>query len=363
MIYSELKNNKQLGAVSLFVVVFAALLLTVITISFVRIMIQDQQQATANDLANSAYDSAQAGVEDAKRALSICSSGGDCLNINSDICNLAVGSLSDLSNSITNEGVKIQNGSTNLLDQAYTCVKIKTDTPDYLGELTKDSNRLIPLVGSSDFKKIKIEWFSQKDLPASVSNVSLLNPPEAPLLNQTNWPVNRPPIMRVQIIQVGGSFSLNELDTSTKGGALFLYPSNIIDTIKDMPATRLAPSSPVLTHCVSDLLGTTDYACSATIVVSGVANTYLNLEALYGGANYRITLLDNAGSVVNFKNVQPEIDSTGRANDYFKRVKVRVETADTSFPYPTATVDVTGNFCKDFTVTDNISDYNNQCLL
>jgi hypothetical protein len=36
----------------------------------------------------------------------------------------------------------------------------------------------------------------------------------------------------------------------------------------------------------------------------------------------------------------------------FKRVISNVNLYDTSFPYPEATIDVTGDFCKDFAVTD-----------
>mgnify|MGYP000299218717 CR=1 FL=1 len=84
-------NNKQWskkGMVSIFVVIFTTMLIGIIALGFVRQMLLDQQRAINSDLADSAYDSAMAGIADAKRAIvhyerEICANGasGECLNL------------------------------------------------------------------------------------------------------------------------------------------------------------------------------------------------------------------------------------------------------------------------------------------
>jgi Tfp pilus assembly protein PilX len=370
------RNNSQKGAVSLFVVIFAALLITVVTVSFVRIMIQNQKQASAADLSQSAYDSAQAGVEDAKRALlryqDICNSGGDCAavrtQINSTVCNDAIKTLQDVSGAASDEEIKIQNSSANALDQAYTCVKIETQTDDYVGEIGQDTSKVIPLVGNEDFDSIKIEWFNSSDHQGSGTEVNVpLFTDGVPLLNQDNWTSaslqNRPPVIRTQLIEYNtAGFNLSDFNGTNPGGssnALFLYPTDIVDTAKNLssnvrlnPAT---PNTPVQINC-KDNLAAGGYACSATLnlprAVDSSHKAYLVLKSFYKGTNYRITLIGADGDTVEFDGVQPAIDSTGRANDLFRRVQARVEMVDTSFPYPQAEIDINGNLCKNFMVTD-----------
>lgn len=392
---SGMNKNKQYGAVSLFVVVFAALLITVVTVSFVRIMLQDQQQASSVDLSQSAYDSAQAGVEDAKRALiryqTICESGteSDCNNakakLDSDICNAGLDGLKDV---IADDGeVQVQEGSNiNRLNQAYTCVKIDLDTVDYLGAMPMGDSKMIPLqVGPSDtFSTVKIEWFNRVNLPdSSSSEVDLQIPStQLPLLSQSGqdaWKPNRPAIMRAQLIQVGsGGFMLDDFDSIKSNGqsnanTLFLYPVGLTgeassiatealfaDDTRRNPDPLDRPHILIPTHCTGTL-SAGGYACSATIklpdpVNGGKRTAFLRLATLYNESNYRVTLF-NDSSPVRFSAVQPEVDSTGRANDLFRRVKARVELSDINFPYPNAAVDVSGNFCKDFIVTDDVEDY------
>lgn len=363
--------NKQRGAVSLFIVVFATLLITIISVGFVGIMVQDQQQASTADLSQSAYDSAQAGVEDAKRALlrfqSFCADGGDCSTgsteyqkITSSTCNDSVSALKDIDAS--GDEVKIQTGGSNTLDQAYTCVKIRLNTVDYLGTLSANESKVIPLNGVGDFNTIQIEWFSSRDISSNTGSVvNLQSDGQTPLLQ--SWPVNRPSILQAQLIQFGNNgFSLSDLDSANNSDTLFLYPSTIgVSPISFLNDMHLVPTGkPQLVKCSSSLQ-INNYACSVQITLpvpvnGGSRTAFLRLGALFNNTSFRVVLLNNA-TTVEFNAVQPEVDSTGRTNDLFRRVLARVELTDTNFPYPEAAVDITGNFCKDFAVTDNVDDY------
>ena len=371
------RNIKQYGAVSLFIVVFTALLITVVTISFVKIMTKDQQQATATDLSQSAYDSAEAGVEDAKRALikyrNVCANGGDCAAatkaISSLECNDAVSILGDVASNESNGEIKVQTGDSNSLDQAYTCLKITLNTDDYAGILDKDGSKIIPISGVSDFDRIKIEWFSAKDLSSLDQAVTLTTGAGTPLLSQSVWALNQPSIIRAQLIQYKTSgFSLSDFDNLSDKGSnntLFLYPSKL--TLTNVPNfsdnnRKTATVTPTLATCVDIKTTPQTYACSMTIrlpkpVVSADHEQFLNLTSLYKSAHFRVTLSDENGKSVKFNGVQPLIDSTGRANDLFRRVQARVETADSDFPYPQAAVDISGSFCKNFIITDDVNDY------
>ena len=71
----KIARNNQSGAVSLFAVIFATLLLTVLMLGFMRLIMVDQRQALNNELSQSAYDAALSGVEDAKRVVRACQKG------------------------------------------------------------------------------------------------------------------------------------------------------------------------------------------------------------------------------------------------------------------------------------------------
>ena len=69
---------------------------------------------------------------------------------------------------------------------------------------------------------------------------------------------------------------------------------------------------------------------------------------MYAASHFRVSLSGG----LQFENVQPIVDATGRADDVFRRVQSRIDLYGTAFPYPDGAVDVMGDFCKDFGVTD-----------
>lgn len=388
------QHSNQRGAVSLFVVILSALLITAITVAFVRIMIQNQQQATANDLSKSALDSAYAGVEDAKRAIvtyrAHCIGSGDgvgsteCLTLESalrDMTHCDTLQKSGIVGSPSDKEVLIkQNEGDALLQQAYTCVKVQLDTDDYIGQITPNTSRLIPLRTTGPIDQIVIDWYSQSDLqnvqdnnpgntgPATV-NLGL----DTKLPKLTEWPKNRPPLVRLQLLQFGDTFNLGDFDnndsSSSNNSTLFLYPSTVgLDRVNFTDDVRRSPTSGALEQirCDKNFSATSNaqYACSATITlpnpIGGDSNNrraYLRVNEIYNpNTSFRVRLFQGANKV-QFSSVQPIVDSTGRANDLFRRISSRIEVDGSSIPSIEAAVDITGSLCKTFLVTDRPEDY------
>lgn len=363
-------TQSKRGAVSIFVVVFTALLMTIVTVSFARLMLREQQRAASNDLSQSAYDAALAGVEDAKRALARYeqrTAADPTWDFND--CNTVPALVGATINS-PEQGGGVAVGD-QALQQAYTCVLIDLQTDDYIGSLSADESRIVPLQGAESFNRVRIEWFSREidlsggseaDVPASGA--------ESELPVASEWPRNRPPVLETQLMQTSSSFTLDQFNAEAMNGSesnantLFLYPKQLASspTLRFINDARFnAGGEPTSVQCRATVT-TVEYACSATIElpqpVSGGSrsNAYLRLASRYNQTQFRVSLYEGT-RLVQLDGVQPAVDSTGRASDLFRRVSARIETGAGRAAYPDAAVDITGNFCKTFRVTSRTEDY------
>lgn len=391
MIHLRMNHTNEKGAVSLFIVIFTALLVTIVATSFIQIMLKNQQQASNNDLSQSAYDSALAGVEDAKRALVYMKqcerNGQSCAGtvhnaLNSKTCT-----------SLGTAGIVAFNGNHEVtvgdsaLNQAYTCVKVTLDTRYVEGNLVLDGDStVVRLDGVHNFSKVKVSWFSSQDLGSPTTDPSDPSPsvPSADptyysqaqpmnigkLPTQEDWGVASPPILRTQLIQFNSGMSLGDIANSSR--TLFLYPVGAIsnppsatnlDFGDDKRRTAGSSNAPSVVQCARSFASRL-YVCSATIDLPAGSDgnqKYLQLSTIYNHTHYLVELLDDDNKNVYFDSVQPEVDSTGRSSDQFRRVKARVSIGSLPTDFPNAALSLNNNLCKNFFITNRGNDYHSEC--
>lgn len=386
---SSMNTNKQRGAVSIFVVVFSAMFVTIITISFVSLMIRAQQQAANADLSNSAYDSALAGVEDAKRVLleyrQCVADGfppGRCRTLQTIManprCDMVRRALTNntggetLIQSTSEEGSPGESRS-QALDQAYTCVEVGYTAKEKELQIKDGESALVPLDSNRQgYNIVNVSWFTKsvsnpKSLKLPIYSPTLPNlPARGAWMSSASSTETIPPVLRAQFIQHSAQFSSSDFDLDVpRGGSttantktVFLYPTlsggNISYDInsQDFRTTtgELKSLTPVSCNELSYDEGS--YACSVDLLIpnpvndTGVRAAYLQLNPVYGDTKVKVVLRQGT-NVIDM--VAPTIDSTGRANDLFRRVKVGISfTGD----YPRASFDI-GDLCKDFAISSD----------
>ena len=432
-------NHTKKGVASLYIVIFTTLILGIITLSFMRIILSEATQTSHNDLSQSAYDSALAGVEDAKVALlqyhdclsegyvaDPSAASGSCgyiihqmqTGIDQESCDTVAKTLSRTMEIRTDENSNTQNSSTggeviiqetkestesgNSADmlQAYTCVKLEEELPDYRTTLNSDNRvRMIPLRSDriNEIKSLRISWFSDINRANAGTVFGAANLAPASTANRY-----APPIISVQLLQADTVFGYADFSATRSAGSantdratLYFVPkegndnngrldSNFISAVEFAATNDKSPAVKInnknYTNGPREITcpGNTDrlFSCIATVELP---NTFWGTERNQGASFLVVTLpygepttdisielcttvncYDSDGNLTTalFTGVQARVDSTGRANDLYRRVETRVELVDVYFPFPEFAIesnsdDGDGEIFKSFYVTRN----------
>jgi hypothetical protein len=397
---------KKRGAVSLYIVLFATLLVTVIALGFTRIMMSERRQVSDTDLSQTAFDSAMTGIEDARLAViryNECLTTGNpfpsgannrsCADIISvmrtgqpvtggiNVCDQVSFILGRPG---TNETPIHEGNNTTFddTDQAYTCVRVSDDTIDFLSQLNAQTrSRLIPLrTGGKPFNQIVISW-SRDRHGATISGLNAFIPSQnPPILLPDAWFEDAPPVLSANIIQTGQSFTLSSFETmfggnQTNRSSLILVPVlgggvNTITATQVAEANNQRANQPFPINCVAPASGDGGYSCTIAIDLPAPVNggnrhdgtSFLQLESIFpiSAHDFQVrvhnTLLPN-NPIVPLVGVQVAVDSTGRNSDSLRRIEGRIEVVDTAFPFPEWAIQLNGDlgatFCKNFSVTIN----------
>lgn len=370
-------SSKKKGAASFYIVAIATLMLLIIVSSFATLIVSEMTRTSNADLSQSAYDAAMAGVEDAKLAYinyMNCKRAGYSASrpesvLLSDKVDVACGKIiawmeSDqsspscdmvammLGRSVVEDGagdgvgvgVAINENNTddasggNNMQQYYTCVTIDNTPTKEVREISAYQTVVFKPVFDGDsydsINAIKIDWEENNDKPLNLS---------------------------VSIVQTGEN-SKNDMEsfrfpsqdedkyTGTNTGTVFLEPCQTSDNCNNSVAInaetvmesndKKPTKEPIKVGC-----GETD--CTVIIELprpydGGIRSDFEVVITGYGEAsggnevaieyckaavgddepckrdkNGKISL----ASVVN----QFVVDSTGRANDLYKRVRVTLD--------------------------------------
>ena len=411
------KIHTRTGAASFYIVAFTTLLLSVIVVGFVTLVLSEMARTANNDLSQSAYDSALAGVEDAKAAIlnyqscinqgytetipvednSAVTCGEIIYYMNHPDCDMVAHILGRIGKNenkevLVEETTKSNGDAKNNMQQAYTCVKINSRLDDYRSNMTAtNSSRVVQIrldnASVKDVKSIRLSWYSDTDGVTRQSLVSTGGALAFPELKSNVIPV--PPVISVQMLQSAENFTLDQFDQTvgsrTNRGTIFLVPAttqlanhetknSYIDVTSDNAISaeegflkshdKTAKNLPFVVYCPEN--SNSEFACSVSISipepVGGERNegTFIFVVSLpyqrpdtdfaieicndsyCSNESYTSQLENAANDKIRLYNVQTSIDSTGRANDLYRRVEVRVEPNDVFFPYPEFAVQLLG---------------------
>ncbi|MBQ6510541.1 hypothetical protein IJI94_01070 [Candidatus Saccharibacteria bacterium] len=359
------KKQTRKGAASIYAVVFVTLLVGIIAVSFVRLILREATDTTDNELSRSSLDAALVGVEDAKRALAEYDTNTGTLDMND--CDF----VNKVLNGETASGeVLIQTTAENRskTEQAYTCVKASDVGENYKGTLSSSNTvAVVPLKysGNTAPNKVVFSWFEDSNTVNEYVNKS-----EYKKLEKQQ---NTPPVVSFQYVQTGSSFSpVTDFDptgdTTTDSATLILTPTDSDSGKTSFSATDLVNShnigvknEPAKVKCSKN----NGFYCSVEINLpspkgDGVANQYLVLSLPYGVPETAFQVeMKNDNTPINFDGVQYLVDSTGRANDLYTRIEVRLDIVDPNFPYPQFALQSKGAVEKNFWVTNDCKKVDN----
>lgn len=341
------KNNlHQRGAVSIITVIFISILLTIMVTGFLRLAINEQREATDDDLTTRAFYAAESGVQDAITAIKDYVDNDTPIN-NANICKPAAG-----------DGILSDNPS---LDTAYTCQLVEVAPVDYQASLEEGGSTFFKLeTSTNNIDTLKLSWHVFGDNEDSDSiDYTRRTSGVSTLIDKVDWnsPGKRyPAMMRVQIVSIPETGAIHRDDIKNKVG--FLNPADSGSSTSSLTAAfdgQIIDSS-----CIDPASSPTagQYICEAEITDLDDAhyNYFIRISTIYRSTHFKLEAIKDDATVAALEDAQAIIDVTGKAGDVYRRVEKRIALTNDSL-WPPYAIFSAQNICKDFSITDDVNEF------
>lgn len=354
----------QAGFASIVIAIVLVLVLSLATVGFAQLMQREQRNALDRQLSSQAYYAAETGINDAKLAInngftSIKTSCGAYSETSTDP-NLKPSNIADSDSKKAAEKYLVNNNiKSSIADTAasYPCLLINPQPEQLEYKLTVNEPRATQMTGiSSDpaspwINSIIFNWEdpSGGDEFAPAAWVSGGHRFE----NVANWG-SRTGVVKITLtpLTTGG---INREKLTNETYTAFLYPNQ-----------ASGPSSPTTYsygsgvgrdggvilngNCHKDNKPSRSKRSCAVRIGNLSASSYLvTMSSAYQDVNLTVEARDGGNNVMKIKDAQTVIDSTGRAQDVLRRIRVHIPTHNDYSP-PAGT-EASHSICKQLQLT------------
>lgn len=304
-------HKDQSGIVSFFVVAIIMIILSLIVLAFAQLVRREQSQTLDRQLSTQAFYAAESGINDAIDALEKNATLGA---VDYDECDEFITAASlGTARQLDGPGGVI----------SYSCLLVDMSPPELnFSSVPTDESVVVPIrsAGGTPITRLQISWED------SDGNTGLAGCP-----NAGNYPGQWPAgcqvgMLRIELLPFEGNRSRMQLvrdrliaflQPSSSGGD----PSMTYAEASDIPSYRQGER-----HGATCNVATAPRQC--TVIIEGLSLTegYLRMRSIYNASAVTIRAFSGAAAVdtnrVDLVGAQAEIDSTGKANDVLRRVKV-----------------------------------------
>jgi hypothetical protein len=352
---AQLDKNQE-GFASLVIAIVLVLVLSLITVGFAQLMTREQNSALNKQLTNQAYYAAEAGVNDAAKALDegYSTPKTACQPLQAGDAGYSDPAGPNATQYLT-DGNQYVGGTSSGVQ--YTCLLINPTPPDLeYGSIGTVGSKVVEITGvdsNGNPVAIKNLFISWQDPNGNTNFVGS---------GQTFYPANQwnyPGILRASLVPL----DVTNLTNMTGGEyTAFLYP-NAGGSPENDSGYQTYPygSGEGTNQGVIDNgncnTGSAPLDCNVEITGLTDANYILDMRSIYDDTRVTIRAQGITGQFLNIKNAQTMVDSTGEAQDILRRIQVRVPSRN-NYAHSDYDLESMSGICKQLSLTGIATDTN-----
>lgn len=331
------------GMVAIMVTMILIIVITLIVLGFAQIIRRNQRQALDHQLSTQAFYAAESGVNDARKLIQSAIENNQTV-VSKTTCGNSGGAVN---NFYYTGPDALQPDLDAAAGVKYVCLLVDAAPTELSYDTIGTTSTIVPLISNSgaNLETVTLEWTAKDNptpttgCPTSVNNV---------FSRAGNWNCGYG-VLRFDLLPTNN----NNMDVGSLADATM--------TSFAVPFRTGGESAPLTFQPgvanTKNVFGATcdNSRCTVTINVAGQNSNrfHMRLSSVYKGVGLKVQGTVVGGAAAELTGAQAVIDSTGKAQDITRRIKVTVPLRNSSNnQLPDYALQSTDSICKRFAVMD-----------